>query len=166
MKSQQLLIKPKLRQHPQIRQCHSFSYFVLFAFTSGGIPSRRCPRGLLRLLFLERFRIPAIHFSRNKIFTNWVVSKEIKIKTQKEIEKKKIKDWNLDLSRRCSGVKPSSLFLPLPPRAWALSRSFSLWLPRDQISESKKTPNFVFVRTKITSKNNNGTELKCWETRD
>lgn len=42
------------------------------------------------------------------------------------------------LSRRCSGVNPSSLFFPLPPvRACALSRSRSLWLPRANSNKSQ-----------------------------
>lgn len=55
--------------------------------------------------------------------------------TNWEPKKKKIK--KLDLSRRCSGVKPSSLFFPLPVRAAARSRSRSLWFPREDPSQGK-----------------------------
>lgn len=52
---------------------------------------------------------------------------------KRNINKTKAELWSDDnLSRRCSGVKPSSLpLLPLEGfRAWALSRSRSLWFPR------------------------------------
>lgn len=52
--------------------------------------------------------------------------------TDQRIQLKTPNQIRLYLSRRCSGVKPSSPFLPFPPaRAAALSRSRSLWLPRD-----------------------------------
>lgn len=51
---------------------------------------------------------------------------------------------SLDLSRRCSGVKPSSLFFPLPPVrvcARSRSRSRSLWFPREDPSQGKPKQN-------------------------
>lgn len=68
--------------------------------------------------------------------------------TLKKINKKRIlrnsenRNNKNYLSRRCSGVNPSSLFLPLPPcRAWALSLSFSLWFPREFAVKKSTTEN-------------------------
>lgn len=80
--------------------------------------------------------LPSNFQNHKQKFTNWVFFSELGFLNKKTKKRYKLnkKGWNLHLSRRCSGVKPSSLFLPPLPRAWALSRSFSLWLPRDQIS--------------------------------
>lgn len=61
--------------------------------------------------------------------------------TTKQIRGTEVK-IRLYLSRRCSGVRPSSAFLPFPPaRAAALSRSRSLWLPRDDYASKFKSLN-------------------------
>ena len=97
----------------------SISYYSLYLLPKIPIPPPVLPSS-------PPFLAAPSRLYKNKSKKSWNLTKtKFKKKCKKKIEEP------INLSRRCSGVKPSSLplFPLLPPRAWALSRSFSLWFP-------------------------------------